>query len=180
MGIPIKRLKLEKHKGKLPIMRWAILLVIVALGVAGCSRFFGKKTPEVKTETKTVSNVNTTNASPTPKPKPPFDTRTELFRAQMDGMLSTDKWIYRLGQMSPDGVVTAIMDGQVKIMQADGRPLFVLGDRRHRPEEGGHTTTIPEVHHEITVAPYHGLWGTGSDLVTTTAENAVTPTTHHK
>src|SRR6202011_3467344 len=103
-GLAIKRLKLERHKGQVPWVRWAIASIVLGLGVAGCSRFF--HTGAAKQETKAESKE---------KAKPPYDVRVELFRNQMGNvMLSTDKWIYETGKLSPDGFVVEIAQGQVK------------------------------------------------------------------
>jgi hypothetical protein len=158
VGAAVQRVKLERRKAGIPWVRWVVALSLLTLGVTGCSKLVHHYSSSDKHNEKNKSPQ--VSETPKDKPRAAYDSRVEEFRNQLgNSVLTTDKWSYERGKMSPDGIVDQILDGQARIKQADGRYLFVLTNRYKRSEGLKAEPVATKEKKEMLIVPDHGLFG---------------------
>jgi hypothetical protein len=133
-------LKLDKtKKGRSPMIKWVALGAVLMVFVGGyyIVHWFTNDAKNLASAPKSAS----ASTSPTPgtatsgkiAPQPgtflsAYDIRRDKLKASTRGFVKTDIGEYRLGEMSVDGMVSAIRDRVVKVTKPDGRVLYIIAD----------------------------------------------------
>jgi hypothetical protein len=128
-GNAVARVKIERAKPMLKkgYMKYAFMIVLVMVGLG----VWKLATADWHPKSSAAKAVGTTVTQATTKTeinsKATYETKGEPWRARGKGWMKTDAGYYRVGRMSPSGMVEAIADGVVRIKKPDGQLLFIVG-----------------------------------------------------
>ncbi len=126
LGGAVKKKELAKEKGR-PMFKW-IIVGAVALGIYSCVQL--RKTP-LMPGPGSPAKISATQAPETVEHAPKVESysiENIPWRSRGNNWIRTQSGVFKVGRMSPLGLVEVIADGVIRVRKPDGTLVYIVTD----------------------------------------------------